>query len=58
MRIEQDNLVTKEVAFKASKKIKKKNKPKSKPGSSCNDDSKEYEEVANFARKLKKGSNK
>jgi hypothetical protein len=58
MRIEQDNPVMKEETFKESKKTKKKNKPKSKPDSSCNDDSEEDEEVANFVRKLKRGTDK
>jgi hypothetical protein len=39
MRIEQDNPVTKEATFKASKKEKKQRNPKSKPYSTCNDDS-------------------
>jgi hypothetical protein len=64
MRTEQDNLVTKEVAFKASKKTKKSNKQQSKsvhkknPKSecSCNDDSEEDEEMENFVRKLQKGT--
>jgi hypothetical protein len=58
MRIEQENPVTKEATFKASKKTKKKNKKKSKPDCSCNDDSEEDEEVENFVRKLKRGTNK
>jgi hypothetical protein len=43
----------KEAAFKASKKKKTQNKKNSKLDCSCNDDSKEYEEVENFVRKLK-----
>jgi hypothetical protein len=39
MRIEQENPVTKEATFKASKKIKKKYKQKDKSYCSCNDDS-------------------
>jgi hypothetical protein len=58
MRTEQENPVMKEKTFKASKKTKKKNKKKSKPGCSCSDDSDEDEEMANFVRKLKKGTDK
>jgi hypothetical protein len=58
MRIEQENPVMKEAMFKASKKTKKKNKKKSKPDCSCNDDSEEDEEVENFVRKLKRGTDK
>jgi hypothetical protein len=43
--------------FKASKKTKK-NKKKPKLDCSCSDDSNEDEEMANFVRKLKKGSRK
>jgi hypothetical protein len=43
MRIEQDNPIMKEVAFKASKKRKKQNKPNSKPYSSYSDNSEEDE---------------
>jgi hypothetical protein len=57
-RTEQENPVTKEATFKASKKTKKKNKQKSKPGCSCSDDLDEDEEMANFVRKLKKGTDK
>jgi hypothetical protein len=58
MRTEQENPVMKEETFKASKKTKKKNKKKSKPSCSCSDDSDEDEEMANFVRKLKKGTDK
>jgi hypothetical protein len=66
MRIEQDNLVTKEETFKASKKTKKRNKkqPKSvhkqepKSDSNNNDDSEDDEEIANFVRRLKPGIKK
>jgi hypothetical protein len=58
MRIEQENTVMKEATFKASKKTNKKNKKNSKPDCSCSDDSEEYEEVENFIRKLKTGTNK
>jgi hypothetical protein len=56
MRIKQENPVMKEATFKASKKTKKQNKKKSKPNCSCSNDSKEYEEVENFVRKLKRGT--
>jgi hypothetical protein len=58
MRSKQENPVLKEETFKASKNIKKKNKRKSKSGYGCSDDSNEDEEMANFIRKLKKGTNK
>jgi hypothetical protein len=52
------NLVIKEVTFKASKKTKKKHRKNSKPSCSCSDDSNQDEEMDNFIRKLKKGTNK
>ena len=52
MRTEQENLVTKEVAFKASKKKKKKRKKHTKSECSWSDDLEEYEEMENFVRKL------
>jgi len=58
MRIEQENPVTKEATFKASKKTKKKYKQKPKSYCSCSDDSKEDEEVANFVKRLKDGTEK
>jgi hypothetical protein len=58
MRIEKDNLVTKEETFKASKKTKKKNKKNPKSNYSCNDDSKEDEEMENFVKNLKRGTGK
>jgi hypothetical protein len=58
MRTEQDNPVMKEATFKASKKTKKKDKQNPKSYCSCNDDSEEDEEVANFVRRLKKGTDK
>jgi hypothetical protein len=58
MRTEHENRVTKEETFKASKKTKKKIKKNSKPSCSCSDDLDEDEEMANFVRKLKKGTNK
>jgi hypothetical protein len=58
MRIEKDNPVTKEATFKASKKTKKKNKKNPKSDCSCNDDSEEDEEMENFVRKLKRGTDK
>jgi hypothetical protein len=58
MRMEQDNLVTKEVSFKESKKIKKKDKQNPNSDCSCNNDLKEDEEMANFVRRIKKGTDK
>jgi hypothetical protein len=58
MRTEQDNPVTKEATFKASKKTKKKDKQNPKSDCSCNDDSEEDEEVANFVRRMKRGTDK
>jgi uncharacterized coiled-coil protein SlyX len=58
MRIEKDNPVMKEATFKASKKTKKKNKQNPKSDCSCNDDSEEDEEMENFVRKLKRGTDK
>jgi hypothetical protein len=58
MRTEQDNLVTKEATFKASKKTKKKDKQKEKSDSSNSDISEDDEEVANFVRRMKKGTEK
>jgi hypothetical protein len=58
MRTEQENPSNKEAAFKASKKTKKKKNLESKPNCSCSNDSYEDEEIANFIRKLKKGTNK
>jgi hypothetical protein len=55
MRIEQDNPSRKEATFKASKKTNK-NKQKPKSNYSCNNDSKEDEEIANFVRKLNRGT--
>jgi hypothetical protein len=57
MRMDQDNPPRKEAYFKESKKTKK-NKQKAKSNYSCNNDSKEDQEMANFVRKLKRGSNK
>jgi hypothetical protein len=56
MRTEQDNPSKKEETFKVSKKTKKKNKKKSKSNCSCSNDSDEYEEIAKFLRKLKRGT--
>jgi hypothetical protein len=57
MRTEKENPVTKEVAFKASKKSKKKGKKNENSDSSNSDISEDDEEVANFVRRLKKGTN-
>jgi hypothetical protein len=51
-------LVTKEATFKASKKTKKKDKQKAKSDSSNSDISEDDEEVANFVRRMKKGTEK
>jgi hypothetical protein len=56
MRIEQENLDVKKVAFKASKRSKK-NKKEQEEYSSSSDASKDDEEVANFAKRLNKGAN-
>jgi hypothetical protein len=58
MRTEKDNLITKEASFKASKKSKKKGKKKEKSDSNNSDISEDNEEVANFVRRLKKGTDK
>jgi hypothetical protein len=56
MRIEQENPTIKEATFRASKRSKKKGKKKEKEYSSSSDISKDDEEVANFVRRLKKGT--
>jgi hypothetical protein len=58
MRTKQENPVTKEATFKASKKKKNKKKKNSKLGCSCSDDLDEDEEMDNFVRKFKKGTDK
>jgi hypothetical protein len=58
MRIEEENRVMKEAKFKSSINMKKKNKQKSKLDCNYNNDSKENEEVENFVRKLKIGTDK
>jgi hypothetical protein len=62
MRTDQENPITKETPFNASKKTNKnKQKSKSNPSCGCRDDSgdsKEDEEMKNFARKLKRGTRK
>jgi hypothetical protein len=58
MRIEKYNLVKKEESFKASKNTMKNEKQKAKSYSSSNDISKDNEEVANFVRRMKKGTKK
>jgi uncharacterized coiled-coil protein SlyX len=58
MRIEKDNPAVKEATFKAYKKRKKKNKKNTKSDCICNDDSKEDEEMENFVRNLKRGTDK
>jgi hypothetical protein len=58
MRIEQENLVTKEEAFEEYKKEKKKHMQYSKPSCNCIDDSYKDEEMDHFIRNLKKGTKK
>jgi hypothetical protein len=55
MRTEQENPYVKEEAFKASKRSKQKEK-KQEEHSSNNDVSEYYEEVANFVKRLNKGT--
>jgi hypothetical protein len=57
MRTEQDYPSMKEATFKASKKTRK-NRQNSKSSCSYNDDLDEDEEIANFARKLKRENGK
>jgi hypothetical protein len=56
MRTEQENLDVKEAAFKASKRSKQ-NKKEQEEYSSNNDVSEDDEEVANFVKRLNKGTN-
>jgi hypothetical protein len=56
MRTEQENLDVKEAAFKALKRSKKKKKEQEEYSSS-NDVSEDDEEVANFIKRLNKGTN-
>jgi hypothetical protein len=56
MRTEQENPYVKEAAFKASKRSKQKKKEQEEY-SSNNDVSKDDEEVANFVKRLNKGTN-
>jgi hypothetical protein len=56
MRTEQENPDVKEAAFKASKRSKK-NKKEQEEYSSSSDASEDDEEVANFVKKLNKGTN-
>jgi hypothetical protein len=56
MRTEQQNLDVKEAAFKASKRSKKKKKGKEEYSSSS-DVLEDDEEVANFVKRLNKGTN-
>jgi hypothetical protein len=55
MRTEQENIDVKEVAFKAFK-ILKKNKKEQEEYSSSSDVSEDDEEVANFVKRLNKGT--
>jgi hypothetical protein len=56
MRIEQENPDVKEAAFKASKRSKQ-NKKEQEEYSSSNGVSEDDEEVANFVKRLNKGTN-
>jgi hypothetical protein len=56
MRIEQENLDVKEASFKSSKRSKQKKKEQEEYSSS-NDISEDDEEVANFVKRLNKGTN-
>jgi hypothetical protein len=56
MRTEQENPDVKEAAFKASKRSKKKGKQQEKEHSNNSDVSEDDEEVANFVRRLNKGT--
>ena len=56
MRIEQENPYVKEASFKTSK-ISKKNKKEQEEYSNNNDVSEDDEEVANFVKRLNKGTN-
>jgi hypothetical protein len=56
MRTEQENPYVKEETFKASKRSKKKKKEQEEY-SSNNDISEDDEEVANFVKRLNKGTN-
>jgi len=58
MRMDQDNLVTMEAAFKESKKTNQKNNKKAKSDSSSSDVSKDDDEVDNFVKTLKRGTGK
>jgi hypothetical protein len=57
MTTEQENPTTKEETFKAYKNSKKKGNKKEKSDSNSSDISKDNEEVDNFVRRLKKGTN-
>jgi hypothetical protein len=56
MRTEQENPDVKEAAFKASKRSNKKGKQQAKEHSSNSDVSEDDEEVANFVKRLNKGT--
>ena len=57
MRTEQENPGIKEASLKASKRSKKKRKQKEKEHNNNNDVSEDDEKVANFVRRLNKGTN-
>jgi hypothetical protein len=57
MRTKKENLCIKEEAFKASKRSKKKGKKKEKEHSNSSGISKDDEEMANFVKRLNKGTN-
>jgi hypothetical protein len=58
MITKQENPITKETTFKASKKKNKRSKQKTKSDCSCNDDLEEDDEMENFLRKLQKETSK
>jgi hypothetical protein len=58
MRTENHNIVMEEVTFKSSKKTKKKSNQKEKSDSSNNNILEDDEEVANFVKRLKRGTEK
>ena len=57
MKNEQENPDIKEAAFKASKRSKKKGKKQEKKHSNNSDISEDDEEVANFVKRINKGTN-
>jgi hypothetical protein len=56
MRTEKENPYVKKESFKSSKRSKKNGKQQEKEHSNNSDDSKDDEEVANFVKRLNKGT--